>query len=148
MTVSYCLSSTDSQLLQISKSLPFETASTDGHPASLQKGTATVRQVLDRLPETREISYKTVQTFLRRLEAKGYVSSKFEGRSLVYSPQIRPRKVIRDAVTDLINRLFHGDPQLLIEHLMAEQKLSSTDTVEIASCGSEPAAEEANSQTP
>ena len=71
---------------------------------------ATVRQVLDNLPETRDINYKTVQTFLRRLEAKGYLVSKRDGRSLVYTADARPKQVIRDTVKNFLNNLFNGEP--------------------------------------
>ena len=47
-------------------------------------GGATVRQVLESLPKDRGLDFKTVQTYLRRLEAKGYVRTRRQGRSKVY----------------------------------------------------------------
>lgn len=88
---------------------------------------ATVRQVLDNLPETRDINYKTVQTFLRRLETKGYLSSRRDGRSLIYTADARPRQVIRDTVRDFLNRLFNGEPLPLVEHLIRDQGLEKAD---------------------
>ena len=88
---------------------------------------ATVRQVLDNLPETRNINYKTVQTFLRRLEAKGYLVSKRDGRSLVYTADARPKQVIRDTVKNFLNNLFNGEPLPLVEHLIRDQGLSKSD---------------------
>ena len=43
-------------------------------------GDVTVRQVLEALPADRQIEYKTVQTFLRRLQAKGYVTPGGKGK--------------------------------------------------------------------
>ncbi len=91
----------------------------------LQK--ATVREVLDALPEGRDINYKTVQTFLRRLEAKGYLSSKRNGRSLVYTAKVRPNQVIHETVKDFVGRLFDGEALPLVEHLIREQGLESQD---------------------
>lgn len=88
---------------------------------------ATVRQVLDNLPESRGINYKTVQTFLRRLEAKGYLLSRREGRSLIYAADVRPKQVVRDTVRDFINRLFNGSPLALLEHLIRDQGLEKTE---------------------
>jgi predicted transcriptional regulator len=88
---------------------------------------ATVRQVLDNLPENRGINYKTVQTFLRRLEAKGYLLSRREGRSLIYAADVRPKQVVRDTVRDFINRLFNGSPMALLEHLIRDQGLEKTE---------------------
>ena len=85
---------------------------------------ATVRQVLEALPEGRKVDYKTVQTFLRRLEAKGYLASQREGRSTTYWPRIRARQVIRETVADFVARLFDGEPLPLVEHLVREQGLT------------------------
>lgn len=88
---------------------------------------ATVRQVLDNLPENRGINYKTVQTFLRRLEAKGYLLSRREGRSLIYAADVRPKQVVRDTVRDFIGRLFNGSPMALLEHLVRDQGLEKSE---------------------
>ena len=88
---------------------------------------ATVRQVLDNLPENRGINYKTVQTFLRRLEAKGYLLSRREGRSLIYGADVRPKQVVRDTVRDFIGRLFNGSPMALLEHLVRDQGLEKSE---------------------
>ena len=44
-----------------------------------QQGAASVRQALDALPAERELDFKTVQTYLRRLEAKGYLRTRRKG---------------------------------------------------------------------
>ena len=44
-----------------------------------QLGEASVRQVLEALPPERGLDFKTVQTYLRRLEAKGYLRTRREG---------------------------------------------------------------------
>ena len=44
-----------------------------------QSGRATVRQVHNAFPVERAIDFATVQTYLRRLEAKGYVNARLEG---------------------------------------------------------------------
>ena len=88
---------------------------------------ATVRQVLDKLPETRDINYKTGQTFLRRLEGKGYLVSRREGRSLIYTADARPKQVIRDTVRNFLNNLFNGQPLPLVEHLIRDQGLDKND---------------------
>ena len=43
-------------------------------------GKATVREVFEAMPSERGLDFKTVQTYLRRLEAKGYVQARREGR--------------------------------------------------------------------
>ncbi|WP_010583367.1 BlaI/MecI/CopY family transcriptional regulator [Schlesneria paludicola] len=87
-------------------------------------GRATVRDVCEVLSATRSVEYKTIQTFLRRLETKGCLKAERIDRSIVYSPRTRPQKVIRDAVADFVNRLFGGEALPLLEHVIQEQGLS------------------------
>ncbi len=90
-------------------------------------GQATVRQVVDQLPKRRELDFKTVQTYLRRLEAKGYLSAKLEGRTNVYRPRVRPKQVVREVVEDLIDRLFDGEALPLVQHLIEDRGLSGEE---------------------
>jgi BlaI family transcriptional regulator, penicillinase repressor len=91
------------------------------------RGKATVREIYDALPAGRDVDYKTVQTFLRRLEGKGYLKTVRDGRSIVYSPRVRPGKVITEAVNDFVIRLFGGEALPLVEHLIQERGLSPAD---------------------
>jgi predicted transcriptional regulator len=88
---------------------------------------ATVRQVLEALPEERGLDFKTVQTYLRRLEAKGYLRTRVEGRTKVYLPCVKPRRVIGEMVDDFINRLFDGEAIPLFQHLIRDRGLSDDD---------------------
>lgn len=89
-----------------------------------ERGKATVREVCEALSTSRDVEYKTIQTFLRRLELKGFLKAQRIDRSIVYSPRTRPQKVIRDAVADFVNRLFGGDALPLLEHVIQEQGLT------------------------
>ncbi len=90
-------------------------------------GGATVRQVWEALPKEREIDFKTVQTYLRRLEAKGYLRSRSEGRGKVYMPLVRPGQVINEVMDDLVNRLFDGQILPLFQHLVNDRGLSDEE---------------------
>ena len=90
-------------------------------------GSATVRQVLEALPKNRGLDFKTVQTYLRRLEAKGYLKTRKEGRSKVYLPKVRPDRVVREVVDDFVNRLFDGEAIPLLQHLINDRGLSDDE---------------------
>lgn len=79
---------------------------------------ATVGQVFDELTNECEIDYATVQTYIRRLEKKGYIRSKRDGRNKIYSPKVRPHQVIKETVDDLMLRLFDGEVIPLMRHLI------------------------------
>lgn len=82
-----------------------------------QLESATVQDICDALPEERCIAYATVQTLLRRLEKKGYVRHKLNGKAHVFSAAVKQEKVIKQTVIEFVERLFGGDPVPLMLHL-------------------------------
>jgi predicted transcriptional regulator len=94
-------------------------------------GGGTVRQVHQALARDRAIDFTTVQTYLRRLEAKGYIRGKLAGRTRVYAPKVKPRTVIRETVDDLLDRLFAGEALPLVRHLIEERGITSADMAEL-----------------
>ena len=92
---------------------------------------ATVRQVFEAIPNSRKMDFATVQTYLRRMESKGHLTSKLEGRIRVYSPRTKARTVIRDTVDDLVQRLFGGDTLPLVRHLIEDRGIEPDDLKEL-----------------
>ena len=88
---------------------------------------AGVRQVFESLPAGRNIDFTTVQTYLRRLEDKGYLHARLEGRNRVYSPKVRPQTVIRETVSEMVDLLFGGETMPLMKHLVEERKFSADE---------------------
>jgi predicted transcriptional regulator len=90
-------------------------------------GQASVRQVLEALPAERHLDFKTVQTYLRRLEAKGYLRTRREGRAKIYIPRVRPDRVVGEVIDDLLKRLFGGESLPLFQHLIHDRGLSASE---------------------
>jgi predicted transcriptional regulator len=90
-------------------------------------GQATVREVFEAIPKDRCLDFKTVQTYLRRLEAKGYVQTRREGRNNVYAPRVRPGQVVRQMVDDFVKRMFGGQPFPLVQQLLEQPGLSDEE---------------------
>lgn len=88
---------------------------------------ATVQQVHDALPAGRRVAYKTVQTLLRRLEDKGYLTHKTEGKAHVFYPAVRREAVVKRTVLDFLDRLFGGDPRPLMHFLAEDGRIDSQD---------------------
>ncbi len=92
-----------------------------------QLGEATVQQVCDRLPSDRDIRYNTVQTLLCRLEQKGYLQRRLEGKAHVFFPVVKREDVIKKTVRDFLDRLFGGDPRPLVQFLAEDGKIDEED---------------------
>ncbi len=92
-----------------------------------QFGEATVQQVCDHLPRERSITYATVQTLLRRLEKKGHLKHRTEGKAHVFYPVTKREEVITRSVNDFLSRLFGGDPIPLMHYLAEHGQITAED---------------------
>lgn len=92
-----------------------------------QLGEATVQQVCDSLPAGRNIAYATVQTLMRRLEKKGHLNHRLEGKAHVFCPATKREEVVTRSVNDFLARLFGGDPIPLMHYLAQHGKITAED---------------------
>jgi BlaI family penicillinase repressor len=88
---------------------------------------ATVQQVYDTLPPNRQVTYVTVATLLRRLEQKGYLRHRVRGKAFIYLPAAKKEDVVRRTISDLVERLFGGNPVPLMQHLAQHSGISDED---------------------
>ena len=88
-------------------------------------GSATVAEVREQLPA--DLAYTTVLTILRNLEAKGFVRHEGEGKAHRYFPLVARKTAGRSAVARLIDKMFGGDPAMLVSHLVSDHPLSAED---------------------
>ena len=96
-----------------------------------QLGPATVQQIHTALPGNRKVAYKTVQTLLRRLEQKGYLKHKMEGKAHVFCPAVKREAVVKRTVLDFVDRLFGGDPRPLMQFLAKDGRIDAEDIDEL-----------------
>ncbi|HTW93346.1 MAG TPA: BlaI/MecI/CopY family transcriptional regulator [Tepidisphaeraceae bacterium] len=94
-------------------------------------GSAKVRQVVESLPADRDVDFFTVQTYLRRLKAKGYLRTQRQGRADVYSPAVKPQSVIRQITAEFVDRAFGGRPLTLMQHLIEDRGFTDTEIEEL-----------------
>jgi predicted transcriptional regulator len=92
---------------------------------------ATVQGICDALPARRKIAYKTVQTLLKRLEDKGYLRHKLDGKAHVFFPAIKREQVVKRTVLDFVDRLFGGDPRPLMQFLANDGHVDAEDLDEL-----------------
>ena len=84
---------------------------------------ATVGEVVTALKGRRPATYSTVQTMLRILEQKGYVTHEKAGRAFVYRPLVSRDHARRRALSHLLSRLFENSPSLLVLNVLEDEHI-------------------------
>ncbi len=92
---------------------------------------ASVREILEVLPDRRRPAYTTVQTIVRRLDEKGAVQRiKKVGNAHIYEPLVTRTAAYRRLVTDFLD-FFGGSARPLVAHLAETGRLSLDDLKEL-----------------
>lgn len=89
------------------------------------RGSATVSEVLADLPD--EIAYSTVMTIMRTLEAKGHVRHAQEGKAFRFYPLVEPDDAADTALGRIVNKVFHGSRELVINRLVSDENVSAEE---------------------
>ena len=92
---------------------------------------ATVNEVHQDLHDERGLAPTTIATMLKKMELKGVVAHRTEGRQFVYRATIDEADVNRSMVSELTDRLFGGSAAALVNHLLAEGEIDATELSEI-----------------
>lgn len=96
-----------------------------------RRGEATSADVHRTLLEDRGLAPTTIATMLQKMEKKGVVEHRTEGRRFVYRPTISEEQVRRGMVEELTDRLFGGDSSALVVHLLEENRTTAAELGEI-----------------
>ncbi len=88
-------------------------------------GESTVAHVHEVLEGDRALT--TIATMLSKMEKKGVVDHRSEGRQFLYSPLVSEREVHRTMVGDLKERLFQGDVTAMVSHLIREEDIDPAE---------------------
>lgn len=95
------------------------------------RGEATVVEVHRDLGRTRDLAQATVATLLSRLEKKGAITHRSEGRQFVFRALVAEDEVRRSMLAQITDRLFTGDVPALIHQLLDEREISRGDLDEV-----------------
>ncbi|QDU68438.1 BlaI/MecI/CopY family transcriptional regulator [Engelhardtia mirabilis] len=86
---------------------------------------ATVAEVHAALDTDQPKALTTVATMLSKLEKKGVVAHRRDGRQFVYRPLVTEMDVRRSMISGLAEQLFDGNVTELVSHLIDEQGIDS-----------------------
>jgi BlaI family penicillinase repressor len=90
-------------------------------------GPCTVEAVHQTVSRSRTLKETTIRTLLRRLEAKGYLRHKEEGRAYVYGAVEPARSLAARAVRQIIDRFCQGSVEELVSGMVEAKVLSKRE---------------------
>ena len=94
-------------------------------------GEATVNDVHKALLDERGLAPTTVATMLKKMEEKGVIAHRAEGRKFIYHPTMSAEKLTSTMVSDLTERLFEGKPMALVTHLISRHEINPEELSEL-----------------
>jgi len=93
-------------------------------------GPGFVKDYRKRYPDPKP-PYTTVATIIKKLEAKGYLSSRLYGNTYEYRPKIKSERYKSHYVSGIVNNFFQNSYKEMVTFFAQEEKLSEQDLEEI-----------------
>lgn len=95
------------------------------------RGEATVADVHETLEPERGLALTTIATMLAKMEKKGVVDHRAEGRKFIYRPLVSEEQVQRSMVAGLTSQLFRGNIPALVNHLLSEHDIRPQELAQL-----------------
>lgn len=92
---------------------------------------ATVAQLVEAIGKRRSVTYTTVLSAVQKLEKKGWLKHRTEGRAYVYRAARQKADVGGSRLRELLKTAFSGDPRMLLSSLIDEARLSDEELAEL-----------------
>jgi predicted transcriptional regulator len=96
-----------------------------------QRGECTVADVYADISKERDLAYTTIATMLRKMEVRGHVAHRADGRTFIYKAAIDSHAVTSNMSDHLLDRLFEGSLADLVCHLLDTREVSRTELAKI-----------------
>ena len=97
-----------------------------------ERGEATVRQVRNAIASRRDLAYSTVMTMMGKMEKKGVLTHRVEERTYIYRPLVSRDEVEGSMLRDLLENVFGGSHQQLVNALVEHENLSQEELIRMA----------------
>jgi predicted transcriptional regulator len=96
------------------------------------RGSATSEDIRSALAKRHFMKESTARTILRRLEDKGYVRHRVDGRTNIYVGVEEPTNVAATAVRQIIDRLCNGSVEQLLVGMVDNEVIDKKDLADLA----------------
>ncbi len=97
-----------------------------------EQSPCTAEQVRQALDGDKPLKDSTVRTVLRRLEEKGYVRHRIEGRTYVYHHRVPAQQAALRAVSGIVERFCGGSVERLLTGMVDSEMISPDELEHLA----------------
>lgn len=84
-------------------------------------GPATAEQIREALRPAHRLKDSSVRTLLRRLETRGFVAHRLDGKTFVYEATMAPKRVAAHSVRQIIDRFWSGSVEQFLTGMVDEK---------------------------
>lgn len=95
------------------------------------KGEASAVDVQKAMERSRPLAITTVSTLLARMEKKGVVGHRADGRTFVYRARVSELDMRRKAISDVIRNLFRGNSSEVVGQILSERDVGEEDLAQM-----------------
>ena len=96
-----------------------------------EKGNATVREVLEAMPDGKKRAYTSILSVMQVMEKKGLLRHSIRGTAHVYRPAVHKKKIIQPFMRKVLNEVFGGKPSAMMQALLTETSISDNEIRQI-----------------
>ena len=93
---------------------------------------STFPQIREALAPRHPLKESTIRTVLKRLQEKGYVNYRIEGKAFVYSGVEKPRNVAAGAVRQILDRFCDGSLEQLLVGMVENEVVDREELRQLA----------------
>ena len=98
-----------------------------------QRGEVSASEVRAALSKRRDVARNTVRTLLKRMEEKGWLAHRVEGRTYIYSALLPRQATIGQKVLEVVDGVCGGSPESLVTALLDYRGLTERELRRIRS---------------
>jgi predicted transcriptional regulator len=96
-----------------------------------ERSEATVNEIQRALADERPLAATTIATLLSRLEKRGIVAYRIEGRQYIYRALLNERDARQHALVEVKQHLFEGDVAKMVSQLLSSHELRPGDLARV-----------------
>jgi len=92
-----------------------------------RQGPSTVAAIVEAVNNASPPAYNTVQTMMRILERKGFVSHRKNGRAFVFEALVDESRAQKNAIRHVLDRFFDNSPGTLVLSLLEHEDVPDAE---------------------